>query len=169
MSFIRKRRNEYLILFAFSICLAVLMGLVFMSEAIYIFGAISLISFILLVRQHRLLNDATLIWENKILAVPSALISMTGQHMKKNTGETLLSTFGIIIGREIYRWGLNGIHGVRLHSVHIDPEKIHLTFGDANETMQLELLHGITDKQNVVSAAKKILYETGVMAEISGW
>jgi len=83
MKSIRKRRNGYVLLFAASICLAVWLGMAFMLEAVFALGAISLISLLLLVRQSRMLYDATLIWDNRILAVPSALISMPGRQMKK--------------------------------------------------------------------------------------
>jgi len=101
MKLIRKRRNGYALLFAASICLAVWLGVTSMLEVVFAFGAISLISLLLLVRQSRLLYDATLIWDNRILAVPSALISMPGRQMKKDTEETVVSTFGILIGSEI--------------------------------------------------------------------
>lgn len=167
MKLIRKRRNEYALLFATSICLAIWFGATFILEAVFAFGAISLISLLLLVRQSRLLYDATLIWDNRILAVPSALISMPGRQMKKNTEETVVSTFGILIGSEIYRWGLDGVHGVRLHTAHIDQERMYLTFGDAAQTMRVELLHGMTQKQELLDAAQKLWHETGVRAEIS--
>jgi hypothetical protein len=169
MKLIRKRRNGYALLFAASICLAVWLGATFMLEVVFAFGAISLISLLLLVRQSRLLYDATLIWDNRILAVPSALISMPGRQMKKDTEETVVSTFGILIGSEIYRWGLDGVHGVRLHTAHIDQERMYLTFGDAAQTMRVELLHGMTQKQAVLDAAQKLLRETGVTADITGW
>ena len=169
MKLIRKRRNEYVLLFTASICLAVWLGVTSMLEVVFAFGAISLISLLLLVRQSRLLYDATLIWDNRILAVPSALISMPGRQMKKDTEETVVSTFGILIGSEIYRWGLDGVHGVRLHTAHIDQERMYLTFGDAAQTMQVELLHGMTQKQAVLDAAQKLLRETGVTADITGW
>ena len=169
MKLIRKRRNGYALLFAASICLAVWLGATFMLEVVFSFGAISLISLLLLVRQSRLLYYATLIWDNRILAVPSALISMPGRQMKKDTEETVVSTFGILIGSEIYRWGLDGVHGVRLHTAHIDQERMYLTFGDAAQTMRVELLHGMTQKQAVLDAAQKLLRETGVTADITGW
>jgi hypothetical protein len=169
MKLIRKRRNGYALLFAASICLAVWLGMAFMLEAVFVFGAISLISLVLLVRQSRLLYDATLIWDNRILAVPSALISMPGRQMKKDTEETVVSTFGILIGSEIYRWGLGGVHGVRLSTVQIDKERMYLIFGDAAQTMRVELLHGMTQKQAVLDAAQKLLRETGVTADITGW
>ena len=124
MKSIRKRRNGYVLLFAASICLAVWSGMAFSLEAALAFGAISLISLLLLLRQSRLLYEATLIWDNRILAVPSALISMPSRQMKKDTGETVVSTFGVLIGSRIYRWGLDGVHGVRLSAVQIDKERI---------------------------------------------
>ena len=169
MKSIRKRRNGYVLLFAASICLAVWLGATFMLEVVFAFGAISLISLLLLVRQSRLLYDATLIGDNRILAVPSALISMPDRQMKKDTEETVVSTFGILIGSEIYRWGLDGVHGVRLHTAHIDQERMYLTFGDAAQTMRVELLHGMTQKQALLDATQKLLHETGVTADITGW
>lgn len=169
MKLIRKRRNGYVLLFTASISLAVWLGVTFMLEVVFAFGAISLISLLLLVRQSRLLYDATLIWDNRILAVRSALISMPGRQMKKDTEETVVSTFGILMGSEIYRWGLDGVHGVRLHTAQIDKERMYLTFGDAAQTMRVELLHGMLHKQTVVEAAQKLWHETGVQAEISDW
>jgi hypothetical protein len=67
-------------LFIANIYLAVWLGATFMLEALFVFGAISFISFLLLMRQSRLLNDAKLIWDNRILEVPSALISIKGCH-----------------------------------------------------------------------------------------
>jgi hypothetical protein len=169
MKSIRKRCNGYVLLFVASICLAVWSGMAFSLEAALAFGAISLISLLLLLRQSRLLYDATLIWDNRILAVPSALISMPSRQMKKDTGETVVSTFGILIGSEIYRWGLDGVHGVRLHTAHIDQERMYLTFGDKDQTMRVELLHGMLHKQTVVEIAQKIWRETRVRAEIRNW
>ena len=167
MKLIRKRRNEYVLLFAASIFLAVWLGAKFMLEAVFAFGAISLISLLLLLRQSRLIYNATLIWDNRILAVPSALVSTEGSFRQAYTEETVISTFGILIGSEIYRWGLDGVHGVRLSAVQIDKERMYLTFGDAAQTMRVELLHGMLHKQTVVEAAQKLWHETGVQAEIS--
>ena len=169
MKLIRKRRNGYALLFAAGICLAVWLGVTSMLEVVFAFGAISLISLLLLVRQSRLLYDATLIWDNRILAVPSALISIPGRQIKKDTEETVVSTFGVLIGSRIYRWGLDGVHGVRLSAVQIDKERMYLTFGDKDQTMRVELLHGMTQKQALLDAAQKLLHETGVTADITGW
>jgi hypothetical protein len=169
MKLIRKRRNGYALSFAASICLAVWLGATFMPEAVFALGAISAICLMLLVRQSHLLNDAMLIWDNRILAVQSAHISMPGSQVKKDIQETVVSTFGILIGSEIYRWGLDGVHGVRLHTAQIDKERMYLTFGDTAQTMRVELLHGMTQKQAVLDVAQKLFYETGVTVDITGW
>jgi hypothetical protein len=169
MKIIRKRRNIYALTLAVSICLSVWLCTIFLLEAALAFGAISLIYLLLLVRESRRLYDATLIWDNRIISVPSALISIPGCQMKKDIEETVVSTFGILIGSQIYRWGLDGVHGVRLHAAHIDQERMYLTFGDTSETMRVELLHGMTQKQAVLDAAQKLFHETGVKADITGW
>lgn len=61
------------------------------------------------------------------------------------------------------------MHGVRLRTVLIDQERMHLTFGDAAQTMRLELLHGLTQKRAVLDTTQKLLHETGVAADIVGW
>ena len=169
MKLIRKRRNGYALLFASSICLAVWLGVTSMLEVVFTFGAISLISLVLLVRQSRLLYDATLIWDNRILAVPSALISTEGSLRQADTVETVVSTFGMLIGSRIYRWGLDGVHGVRLSAVQIDKERMYLTFGDKDQTMRVELLHGITERKAVLGVKEKFWHETGVTVLVTGW
>ena len=123
MKAIQKLRNGYAVLFAVSICLTVLtvwFGVRLMVAITFIFAVLNITLLILLIRQNRLLYDAKLIWENRILARPSAVVSILGSKRKSNEEETVVSTFGILMGSEIYRWGLDGIYGVRLHTVHID-------------------------------------------------
>lgn len=165
---IREKRNLYALLFLVSICMVVWLATTFMSEAILALGAISLIFLLLLVRQNRLLYDAMLIWDNRILEVTSVIISKP-RRIKRNTEGIVVSAFGLIVGTEIYRWGLDGIQGARLHAVQIDRERIYLTFGDEAQTMRVELLHGITKKEKVLEAAQKLHHETGVTADIAGW
>lgn len=169
MELIRKRRNCYALFFIVSICLAVWFGAKSMAGAAAAFGAISVASLIFLVRKSRLLYDAVLIWDNRILAVPSTFISTAGGKGKNDTEETVVSTFGILIGSKIYRWGCDGVHGVRLNAIEIDRERMHLTFGDAIQTMRVELMHGLIQQQEVLDVTQKLWYETGVKASISGW
>lgn len=168
MNSIRKKRNKYAFSSLVSIFFALWLGSEFKLGA-FIFGFISAIYLLLLVRQVRLLYDARLIWDNRILAVPYASISMSGQQTNKDIKETVVSTFGILMDCEIYRWGLQGLHGVRLHAVRIDRERMYLTFGDRSQTMRVELLHHMTDKHTIVEAAEKIFYETGVITDIMDW
>ena len=169
MKLIRKRRNGYALLFAASICLAVWLCAARMLEAAFAFGAVSTISLLFLVRQSRLLYDATLIWDNRILAVPSAIISMPDGQMDEDMEETAVSTFGMLIGSKIYRWGIDGVHGVRLSAIEIDRQRMYLTFGDAAQTMRVALLHGLTRHQEVQDVTQKLWHETGVEASIIDW
>lgn len=169
MKLIRKRRNGFVIMFLANFCFAMLLSFVYKEEMVFLFGTISLISLLFLVRQNRLLYDASLIWENRILVVPSIAPNLSGRQIQKDTEETVVSTFGILLGKQIYRWGLDGIHGIRLQTTLIDKERIYLTLGDAAQIMRLEMLHGMSQKKEVIITAQKLLYETGVQADIIGW
>lgn len=127
-----------------------------------------LILFIILVRQHLLLRDANIIWDNPILTVSSSIITKS-EGKKWESEETIVSTFGILMGSKIYKWGSEGVHGVRLKSVLIDRERFHLTFGDPKKTICVEMLHGMADERTVLDVQKRLLYETGVSVMISGW
>ena len=169
MKLIRRQRNGYALLFAASICLAAWFGATFMLEAAFAFGVISTASLIFLVRQSRLLYDAILIRDNIILAVASAYVSTADANGRNDTEETVVSTFGILIGSKIYRWGRDGLSGMRLNAVEFDREQMRLSFGDAAHTMHLELLHGITEQQILLDVKHKLWRETGVQASIHGW
>lgn len=58
---------------------------------------------------------------------------------------------------------------MRLHTAQIDKERMYLTFGDSAQTMGVELLHNMAQKQAVLDAAQKLFHETGVTADIIGW
>ena len=166
---IRKQRNFYALFFALSTFPAVWLGIIAKTEAVIAIGTVSVTFLILLIKKGRLLYDATLIWDNRIIAVSSALISTTGGTGQNHTEETVVSTFGILIGTKIYRWGLDGVHGVRLSSIEIDRQRMILIFGDATRSMQIELLHGITDQTEILEVKEKFWHETGVSASINGW
>jgi len=169
MELIRRQRNSYFFLSLASICLTVWIATTSLPKAALASGAMSLAFILFLVRQSRLLNDATLIWDNRIHAVSSAHISIADNQVEKSTGQIVISTFGMLIGSKIYRWGLDGVHGTRLNAVEIDKEHMYLTFGDADQTMKMELLHGMTQRHAVLETAQKLWHETGVTAGISGW
>ena len=169
MELIRKRRNIYAVLFIISTCLTMCLGAAFMVGTALVFGAMSVASLIFLIRQNRLLYDATLIRDNRIFAVPSAPTLTAGGQKKNGRKEVIVSTFGSLVGSKIYRWGRNGLHGVWLNAVRIDKERMYLTFGDMAKAMQVELLHGMTEQQEVLDVAQKLWHETGVTASISEW
>ena len=167
MKSIRRRRNSYALLFIINVCLTVWFGAIFMVKTALVFGAASIIFSLFLIRQSRLLYDATLIWDNRILEVPSAFISTADGQGKSNMEKTVVSTFGMLIGSKIYRWGRDGFYGVRLNAVEIDKERMYLTFGNMARSMRVELLHGIVEQQEILDVAQKLWHETGVKASVS--
>ncbi len=169
MKSIRRRRNAYALLLALSLLSALWLGMVPALPPALAAGALSLASLLLLLRQGRRLHDARLIWDNRILAVPSALVSIPERQAGGGAEETVVSTFGILIGSEIYRWGLDGVDGARLRAARIDRQEMQLSFGDAAQTMRLALPHGIRDAARLKEITRKIWHETGVQAELAGW
>jgi hypothetical protein len=165
----RKRRNVYTVLFVIGICISILFAVKDMAEAALILGVLDIIVFILLIRQNRLLYNASLILDNRILSVPSAVISIQGDKRKRDVEETVVSTFGIMMGDRIYKWGSDGVRGVQLRAMEIDREWIYLTFGDGIKTMRVELLHGIADKEEVMKMKQRLRRETGVELVVRGW
>ncbi|HZK57385.1 MAG TPA: hypothetical protein VFD17_03655, partial [Clostridia bacterium] len=88
MESIRRRRNSYALLFIINVCLMVWFGATFMVKTAFAFGAISAAFFLFLIKQSCLLYNATLIWDNRILEVPSAFIS-TADGQGKNNKEVM--------------------------------------------------------------------------------
>lgn len=122
----------------------------------------------LLYRRKRLYQDASLIFNNQILNVPSAIIAGENCTDRIVLNETVISSFGLLIGSKIYKWGCDGIKGTRLKQVKIDKDRIWLTFGTEDSTQCIELLHGMTSEQRIIEAAQKLRHETGVTAIIAG-
>lgn len=172
MKWIRKRRNGYAVLFVISILLTAWFVMTLVIEKAVVFGAVSIALLMLLVEQNNLLYNASLIWDNRILVVPMAIISKSGDRGEKDTEEIegiVISTFGILIGSKIYKWGCDGVRGVRLNKIKIDRTRIYLTFGDKVKTMRAELLHGMTNEQVVMDVKQKLWRETGITVVINGW
>ena len=166
---IRKWRNYYALFFTIGILLTIWFVLQFIYEAAFIFGSISIVLLIFMIRQNRLLYNARLICDNSIFTVPLATVSTLNGEVKAKAGETVVSTFGIIIGSKLYKWGHYGACGVMLQAIEIDKERIYLTFGDEVEALMVGLLHGIANYQEVMEVKEKLWRETGVEAVVKSW
>ena len=169
MKSIKNRRNIYAALSAAVILLTVLLLITQKTEAAITCGGLTAVALILLYRQSRLLGTAMLIYDSRILTVPSAIVTSENQPNQKQAEETIVSTFGLLLGNKVYQWGCEGVYGVRLRDVQIDKEHICLSFGADGEMLRVRLLHGLTDGQSVTEIAQKIWHETGVRAVISDW
>jgi hypothetical protein len=166
---IKNRRNLYAALSVAVIILTVLLLVTEKTEAAIACGGLTAVALILLYRQSRLLGAAMLIYDSRILTVPSSIVTSENQLNQKQAEETIVSTFGLLLGNKVYQWGCEGVYGVRLREVQIDKEHICLSFGADGEMLRVELLHGLTDRQRVMEITQKIWHETGVQAEICDW
>lgn len=166
---IRKRLLCFSLLFVAAILLTLWFAIKSIPEGAIPLGLVSFIALILLIRAITALNNANLIYDNRILAVPSAVISKGQNETGTVAEETVVSTFGILLGGEAIKWGCDDRHGVNLKEIKLDRAYITLTFGTTTEAMQVKLLHGLTNPETVSDICKKLLHETGVETDISGW
>lgn len=169
MKAIIKRRKIYAVLSAVGILLAALFIAIEKPIALIACAVACASSLIFLYRQNRLLYVARLICDNRILTVPSSMVTIENRVSKKVMEETVISTFGLLLGNKVCRWGCDGVHGISLRKVRLDREHIWLSFGVDDEKLSVELLHGMTDRQSVMEITQKIWRETGVQAEVSDW
>ena len=169
MKAIKDRRNLYAAFSVAVMLLTVLLIITQKTEAAITCVGLTAAALILLYRQSRLLVAAMVIYDSRILTVPSSVVTSENQPEQKQAEETIVSTFGLLIGNKVYRWGCDGVYGVRLREVQIDKEHICLTFGAEGEMLRVRLLHGLTDGQSITEIAQKIWHETGVRAGVSNW
>jgi hypothetical protein len=161
---IRRRRRGYVLLLTVSLCLTMGSAVGFKTGVTFVFGATVIISLILLAKQNRLLHQAALIWDNPIL-----LVSYDTAPIRQEEEATIVSTFGLWDGVKIHEWGRRGMRGIRLTSMGIHKTRINLSFGNVGETTWAELMHGITDLQEVLDVKERLWRETGVIATIVDW
>lgn len=166
---IERVRNYYALLLVIAALLALWFALQTNCQPAFVFGSIGIVLLIYVIKQNRMLYDAKLIWDNCIFKVPSATLSTSNSDVEIPVDEIVVSTFGLIIGKKLYKWGYHGAYGVKLKAVEIDRERIYLTFGDKSEAFRVGLLHGITIKQDVVDIKEKFWRETGIDTLMSDW
>lgn len=169
MNAIKKRRNLLGALLTAGVAIAAYLLWCGIPEAVIICGAMSAVLLGLLITQSRRLHDARLVLDNRILTVPSAVITRPKSGKTLKLEETVVSTFGVLAGGRVYRWGCDGFQGTRLTAIFIDRSRIFLTLGGENQPLRIELPHGLADKQTVLEICRKLKYETGVTAMLSGW
>lgn len=166
---IQKRLIIFSALFGVNTLLASWFLIKAISEGAVVAGVVSSILLFPLLKQRERFQSAKLICDNRILAVPSAILVKGQDGCQTAAEETIVSTFGILVGGEVYKWGCDGIHGVRLTAINIDHTNITLNFGNREQTLRVKLLHGLTDAQAVAKITRRLWRETGVEAEIVDW
>lgn len=153
MEKIKKWRSIFALIFTSSIILMICFIINRTLKIAIVFGVISSIALAALIKVNNLFYYAKLIYDNQILSIPSE--------------KAIISTFGLLLGSKVYKWGSDGIKGSRLTNVELDEKHIYLAFGRKGHSLELKLLHGITDPHMAKVLIQKLWYETGVQAQIS--
>ena len=166
---IRKGLRIYTLLLIVTLGLTAAFALGRKLVPVLFFGVVAVAIFFFLIGWRRRLFEVTLIWDNRILTVPSAVIYSPKNGEGKEVGGTVVSTFGLLIGDKIHKWGSEGIYGVRLAAIKIDRQRLSFTFGEENYTRRVELFHGIDDGEKIREVKNHLWRETGVTALVCGW
>lgn len=114
MKKIKNRRNLYAALSVTVMLLTVLLLITQKTEVAIICAGLTAAALFLLYRQSRLLRAAIVIYDSRILTVPSSIVTLENQPEQKQAEETIVSTFGLLLGNKVYQWGCEGVYGVRL-------------------------------------------------------
>ncbi len=169
MKELKRRRDIYLII--------VLLGFILTiysrqnhARATTIFTGLSTLIFLpLFIRQIGLIRDISIIRDNPILVVATAATRSRGNGKKEYIEEIIISTFGILLDKKIYKWGSGGVHGILLKSIDIDSRRIKLVFGRDSRNTEIEIIHDLESRERAISIGESLWKETGVMANIHGW
>ncbi len=102
MKTIRKRRNIFALFLIIGVILTIWFSMQSISELLFILVGINITVLVFLLQQNRRLYNAGLICDNPILTVPSAIITANCGLQETEMEETILSTFGIMIGSKVY-------------------------------------------------------------------
>jgi len=121
--------------------------------------------FTFLVRDYRSYQAARLIVENKIMQILIATIEEGIQTGQDGTSpirriEVVISCFGILLDSRVIKFNVNKIC---LHNVEIGRESISFTYGKAQWTRRICILHGVIDRQELQDYIDRFRYETGVV------
>lgn len=135
----------------------------------YALAAISMMLLVLLVYTAAQYQTAGLIVENRLHSVSCVAVSESrdGEDARETAAvNVVISAFGILVGHRAYKFNRDG---VRLLAMEIHRERIHLAFGNGEKQRSIILLHGFSSEAEAGVFRDAVAYETGVVAEVSGW
>lgn len=135
-------------------------------HAVIAFAAAAIVLMFFAIRMFESYQAARLITENPILKVGVASVSETGDSTAESTVNVVVSGFGILMDGKPYKFGHGGIE---LTEAKIDREHISFAFGGEGKQYCVSLLHGVADKAAVDKLTERLRYETGVVADVTGW
>jgi len=111
---------------------------------------------------------AKLIMENKIIHIQAAKIEQKSKNISISTApiwgtEIFISCFGILIGSRVIKFNIDRIH---LKKVEIGNDFICIVYSKNENNNTIRLLHGIMEKQELLSIINKFRHETGIIPTV---
>lgn len=124
--------------------------------------------FILFILGYRKYKDAVLILENEILHIQVAKIEQktsksTAYALTANGIEVCISCFGVMLDSKIIKFNRDKI---TLNSVEIRQDSISFVYGSEGVSERLTILHGVLNKEQILSIVNRFRYETGVVPRV---
>ena len=114
----------------------------------------------LFIWEYKKYNKVKLIIDNEILNIKAASI----EGNSRDSIEFIISCFGVLFGQNIIVFN---VHGIGLKEIKISKNTMCITYGKDNKNEKINLLHKITDRQELQRISQKFQYETGIIPDIS--
>lgn len=126
------------------------------------FLGLALALLILFFKNLKLQADVNLILDNAIFQ-KSLLRTQGGQGEKKQMlHQIVFSTFGLLLGDRVYKWGKSGKSYNKLKCVAIDDAFIKIQFTQGGEDLEMEIFHGFKDPKKIEQLSHQVFQETGI-------
>lgn len=129
--------------------------------AVFLFGR--------LLKLNRRIRLARVLHENALLRSKGArIITHTGRTSSLDE-EVIVSASGLMIGKKLFIWDLDGVRDVRLKHVRINRNHLKLTLRKKGEFTSIELIHGIQNEKDLSDLRFTLWNETGVQPVFTIW
>lgn len=129
--------------------------------AVFLFGR--------LLKLNRRIRLARVLHENALLRSKGArIITHTGRTSSLDE-EAIVSASGLMIGKKLFIWDLDGVRDFRLKHVRINRNHLKLTLRKKGEFTSIELIHGIQNEKDLSDLRFTLWNETGVQPVFTIW
>lgn len=168
MSNVRKNLNLIGLLFITIMSISTIFFYLEMRALGLLFLVAELPVLLLFIRYLKLQSSINLILDNKIFQLSIVKVYREGPDREEFLDTIVFSTFGLLICNKVYSWGNRKKGENRLEAVGIYKDFIKITFTEKNKKIQVKILYGFQDQDEMGRMSQRILKETGIKVEVEG-